>query len=428
MLQCVYYHWVNLFHHEVFMKILFISGTFPPDTSATAIVLDKILHVFENRGIVVDALTLKATFKQKDFQVYRNANIYRTDAVKFISHPIRCFKDFTQGIKNKLRLFLKIRDGNLLYRESIVKKLGKKLSILPLDSYDAVIAVCAYYEAAEVIKRYRKLFPSHTKVLFYQLDPLSTQALREAIGEEYLSNFEKELYAACDCILTTPNIYHEQQIKGSPLDKLIPLEQPLGEKHMYLPIEKSPDEIRCVFSGEFYGNIRDASFMLEVFSRCKSPNLHLYVIGGGQEKLMQKYAQTSLNGRLHLLGRLPSSVCNQWLASADILVNIGNREIIYVPSKLFHYLSFGKPILNLIENTNCPTTKYLKRYPLAKTLIKNIISDSDINETEQWIAKSIGEKLPYEQVEMLYPTFTPQYIANQIIQAIQNTDHNEDNA
>ena len=58
------------------------------------------------------------------------------------------------------------------------------------------------------------------------------------------------------------------------------------------------------------------------------------------------------------------------IANADVLINIGNRLTNQVPSKVFEYISTGKPIINLCTMENCPTLSYMNRYPLGLSLIE----------------------------------------------------------
>ena len=56
------------------------------------------------------------------------------------------------------------------------------------------------------------------------------------------------------------------------------------------------------------------------------------------------------------------------ISDAHILINIGNLLSTMVPSKIFEYMSFSKPIISTYDIENEPSAKYLREYPAALLL------------------------------------------------------------
>jgi hypothetical protein len=69
-----------------------------------------------------------------------------------------------------------------------------------------------------------------------------------------------------------------------------------------------------------------------------------------------------------LHGPVPRAQVQHALASANVLVNIGNSTPHQLPSKIVEYMMTGKPILNVVQRPNDPSGDVLGAYPLVFTL------------------------------------------------------------
>ena len=185
-------------------------------------------------------------------------------------------------------------------------------------------------------------------------------------------------------------------------------------------------EIKCVFAGFLYGKLRDATYTLNLFSKINDSNIHLYIIGKGQNELLESYANGVLKGRLHLLGEKSVSECDEVLSNFDILVNIGNTVNNQVPSKLLHYIGFGKPILNIVCSQSCPSIPYMNSYPLALN-VEDVgsVSQSDADSVKQWMYGNKSATLPIERLKELFRSCTNEYIAEQIVVRVEEEKESE---
>ena len=57
--------------------------------------------------------------------------------------------------------------------------------------------------------------------------------------------------------------------------------------------------------------------------------------------------------------------CNDAINDADMLLNIGNKVTNQTPSKIFEYISMGKPIINFYEDEKDTSYNVLKKYEMA---------------------------------------------------------------
>lgn len=398
-------------------KILFISCTLPPENSATGILVANLSNEFIKNGYYVDGISLKESLYNSSYVHPNGMNVYRINHLLSNSARHKRALDVIYIIAKRFIKLIKNKQ-NAVYRKYIVRAFVRKLKKLASNQYDVIIAVCAYYDAIEAVMKYQRETGGREKCILYQVDPLTENVIYHSINHKALDSYERKLYAHCDVILTTPLIYALK--KGWDLHNVVPVEFPaLVMRNSEMVITKAQDEIRCIFAGYLYENLRDAHFTLELFSRFEDRRIHLYFIGSGQEDLLNQYMHGVLAGRLHPIGRLTSKDCDAWLSSADVLINIGNKISNQVPSKLINYLSYGKTILNVVACKNCPSIEYMQRYPLAIN-IREVpqIDDVAANQIENAIHAQQHIQLPFHEVRALFPECTPEYVVRQIIDAI----------
>ena len=92
-------------------------------------------------------------------------------------------------------------------------------------------------------------------------------------------------------------------------------------------------------------------------------------------------------------------------------MNIGNKVLNQVPSKLFTYIATGKPIINLCTSRNCPTIPYLDKYPLSLNVFEDDILEAR-KQVESFIANSVGKRVAAEEIAHDFYECSAEYCAN----------------
>lgn len=405
------------------MKILIVSATYPPEHSAAAGIIYNLIDAFAKNGETVEGLTLKSSLSAPDVIAGEYGRVYYADYVLHFSNGVQSCRDILLKIKKKLAA--KINHNCIkLYGEDMVRAFLKRMMSMDMQAYDVILMPCAYYSAAEAVIRYKEKKDCKAKIALYQLDPLLDNAIYQHLPYQERDSFENRLFDRCDRIFTTPIIYEscKSMQNGS---KFIPLEFPVV-------VENTPDsgiescaqkdEITCVFAGYLYPNIRNPEFLLKLFSLFQDSKLKLYILGTGMEKMLDSYQKGELNGRLIILGLQSGTICQEWLSRADLLVNISNAVSNQVPSKVFQYISLGKPILNVYKCPDCRSLKYLKKYPLAINIYEGDGIDlPKAQAIEKQIMQLIGRRLSSDVILREYETCTPQYVAGRMINEFKST-------
>ncbi len=403
------------------MKILIVSATYPPAATATAGIIDNLVKCFKEQGHQVDALTAKSFMTQPSADIIDGSAVYYANYAIYDSNTKLSISDIIFKVKHKLRrMFCR---NKKIYEEDMVRCLLKAMKSIDMQSYDAIISVCAFYSAAEAVARYKEQFGLCGKTVLYQVDPIADNAIFSCVPLTERENFEKRLFECNDIIFTTP-IICEQFSEKKVAQKMIPLEFPCiipNQITANASDNKAERDIIFVFAGYIYPSIRNPEYMLELFSAFKDFKFKLYIIGSGMEDMLSSYEQGTLNGKLVCLGRQPSEVCNEWFEKADVLVNISNSVSNQVPSKIFQYISYGKPILNIYKLKNSPCLAYLGDYPLAVNIFEgNAIDDGLVNETVSLLNEVMGKRISAKQIAEQYVHCTPEYVSRKMIDTINN--------
>ena len=106
-------------------------------------------------------------------------------------------------------------------------------------------------------------------------------------------------------------------------------------------------------------------------------------------------------------------------------MNIGNAVDNQMPSKIFEYISTGKPIINIFKSTDCPTLKYLGRYPLVLNIHEAEIRKDPagcVSRVQAFCRGHRGERVPAEETKRLYAANTFEAFTESICRAIEGEE------
>ena len=87
-----------------------------------------------------------------------------------------------------------------------------------------------------------------------------------------------------------------------------------------------------------------------------------------------------MNQWLFIHGSVERNLLHQYLANANFLVNIGNKNNFQLPSKIFEYISTNLPILNIVSSDEDLTIPILKEYNSSLTLYSENTLSQDVIE------------------------------------------------
>lgn len=167
-----------------------------------------------------------------------------------------------------------------------------------------------------------------------------------------------------------------QSVKGI-YEAINPEHHPYMSKISYLDIPlltSQPNKIKdgsclslydgqfvILFIGTMPNRVRDPRYVFQLADALAKDDVHFY-FAGKSDYMSDLNALIERNKNVHFLGQIEHGEIPNYVVGADVLLNIGNSISGMLPSKVFEYMSYQKPILSTIKHSSDLSVPYLKRY------------------------------------------------------------------
>lgn len=302
----------------------------------------------------------------------------------------------------------------------IKKALNKLNELNEKKEIDILITISLPYEAHICGLEFKKK-NKNVKWLTYTLDQFANSKTiykfvidkkarrqRNIISEnEVYSNADMNIIMKCrETWFTSLSKSLEDKYESVSFPLLDPF--PIQSKDVF---QKDADKIHLLYSGAFYRQIRNPEYLLNLFTLINSERLVLHLFTRGDcDDIIDKYIKVS-NGRIIKYNPVSIEDIHNAMQQADILINVGNTVEDTIPSKIYEYISSGKPIVNLFSH-NLSYNDIFQQYPLYLALPQDM---SQIAQNKELLLdfciKNKGIVIDYKEVERLYLDSTPEYVA-----------------
>lgn len=385
--------------------------------NANTIIIERIFHQLK-QDYDVDIATYDA--KGANHQFVSDLNCIKT--VKYYSLNT-AMNTANLGIGDVLRIcFSKIK-GKLTQSKIDYKNVyyfKKQLSQnIRISDYDLIISFSnpfsSHYAASLISKEYGIPW------IAYYFDPFFSNATLGEKGIKKRKCLEERIteQAKCLCMTYPTNAdYIEKNFQNS--DSICKVEMPGIRKEMHISdINHCGKIAQCYFVGNLYSDIRNPDLVISLFSKMNSV-ADLFFVGGfyGEMPILTENKYSNI----HYLGKKSHEEIIEIYKKADVLVNIGNQITNQMPSKIFEYISTGRPIINFYKTSKCPTLKYTKKYPLClnifeEELIRN--PEITVNRINDFIRKTSGSYLSSEEISELFEENLDTSVAKELKRRIE---------
>ena len=204
------------------------------------------------------------------------------------------------------------------------------------------------------------------------------------------------------------------------LQKVIFLGLPLYS-FMEKPHTCATNEIRIknwiLYAGSLPLKVRPVDYLFQLFNKEFPLNVEVNLIGNcSNEKILQK--KITKDSLITYRRQVSKEMIDEYYLKADILLSLGNNNNWMIPSKIFEYMSFGKPIIHLALTDLDPCINYLDQYPMSLVLIKEKQPlCSDRSSLANFIMKFSGKTTSEDLCEKFYFN-TPMAV----VDYLENTD------
>ena len=377
----------------------------------------------------IDVMSVKPEFSTPDYEVIDNISVYRIlswkylrpDEIKkaFKTSPYQGFKGLFY--KSSWRITAKIFHGKLICRE-IERKVYKALKAMNASEYDAIIPVVGDFSVIKAVTRFIKKY-NGPKVIVYQMDPCGRNAVLNPHFQKRRELFERNYVHLFHAILTTAIIKQEQLEYILPEDheKIIVVEQPNIGKSSPLPVKTDVHNNvwKCIYTGKLDKWYRNPDYALSLMNEIsKKVPLKFHIIGASETAVDPEYRYPDVvwHGVMNL------DDTKEMISGADFLINIGNLMQNQVPSKIFEYISTGKPIINFCKTEQCPTIPYFEQYGNAINIMESKPNfENNISTVLDFMHSHVDKVIPYETIKSEFYHCTAEYCAVQLSDTIYKT-------
>lgn len=419
--------------------IVFIVGSYWPYPSAVG---NCCFNVAEEiaKSNKVTVICLKSKINQPETECYQGQTIIR------LSHKwwdIRLnlgqkIKDKT-GITNKWYKFLLniVRAKEFLQiifsRVSINRELVNTY-IKALDNIekpiDVIVPFCAPIESIiagiELKDKYKeiKLIPFIFDQ-FAESHTLHRLAILKIIKYNSHLDVEKTILNRSDVVMAVHSRRKHFQKYFSNIGKNIkfvehPLLKPIYLENRSEQTDDYQADYILTFTGNFLSGYVMPDYLFEILLLAKTKInivLNLYA-GGNCNGTIQKYSRLIPDVIINH-GYVDRKTVLKSIANSDVLVNVGETRGIQISSKIFEYMSAGKPIVHFYTADDDVTKEILKDYPLCLCLKQNkALLEENTDKFIHFCEENKDKTLNYDEVEKIYYYATPKYVADQIMKEI----------
>lgn len=418
-------------------KILFITSHYYPKPDANGVCVREIANELFSKGYEVDIVALGRRKEEKK-DTYDGINVYKVGLPFY-----KWLKEYSSSIKNPIIKRKVYGSYELLNRVSLLlhmpfypvtsfitvfKYWFKIYKLHKKNNYSTIIATYKPIDsilAALIMKRVCK----DIQIVLYILDSFPNSG-----GGKYLSSlraekrgkrWEKLIYPSSDLVINMKchEKYYEKN-SGEYLEfksKMRFSDFPLIKSSFYTEnVNFENNEV--VYTGNLDLNMRNPKYACKIFSSLKIDNLRLnFYSAGNCEHIIEDYKNTSSNIYQH--GFVTHTESMDAIKKAKFLVNIGNKGTDMVPSKLFEYMSTGKPIIHFYYDESDSCIPYLLKYPMA-LIIK--MDEEQINDNKILVSEFMKKYEYYQAIELdlveeIFLYNTPKY-TSKLIERILKDD------
>lgn len=299
---------------------------------------------------------------------------------------------------------------------------NKLKEIYNIYKFNTIIAVSDYYVTQMAALKFKKKNPQ-VKWILFATDPYSENyvyykhKLFKNIWKRLNYHKEQEIYRVADSCMFSSELYN-YVLTAFNVDKykVFSFNYPLLSRLSSSNNKDYRGEIcKIMFAGMVYREIRNPEFALWVLSNVNNIHLDLYINRGECEDIISRFLSPTIHRNQFVSREKYERMIRD---EYDILLNIGNYNTLQAPSKMVELLSTGKPIINFYF-TEDTQYKMIEKYPLGLN-VKNQ-EEKAIEKIINFCSEMRGKRLPFREVEKLYPENNLQYQVN-LLEKIINSN------
>ena len=388
-------------------NVLFLLDYYLPNASANGICISKLSEEFVKKGIGVSIICFEDDARKTSYGE-NNEKLYTLIRPKPKKH-LRKLTYYSKWLFSRKHL---PAENKSVIKEMLV--LAEK--VINTDSIDTVICTHLPLETVSVGKALKEKYP-HLNIVSYMLDSLSGGFLPRLLPASFCRKkklrFEKQNLSHFDrvILMESSREHHEKYNKTANWYKnayfldVPALCKTTSDKDFQ---KEETDETVLCFIGTMCDGVRTPYALLQALSNISDLKIRLIIAGKNYCENLQSYLNNSNNVTLDIRGEVPYDEAQKILRLADFPVNIGNVNPNLVPSKIFEYMSYGKPIISTYTSNADSSIPYLSKYPAVFLLDEQNKDTKAISASlKSFLTEHKKTSVPYESLEKQLYNNTP---------------------
>lgn len=399
-------------------KILVITNKYFPDYLTNSICIRNIVEELSKKNVEIHILAITGDLSSSKLDIIKNIYIHRIHS--------KWERDFLNTVKypykeNKSMHFIRIR--NRIVKKfiwpnysfaSYFKLLSEARRIIGSYTCNTILS-CSGDFLSQIIGIKLKAENNKLKFISYLNDPLpsNNRFFKRQLTTIFRTHrWERELFSYADKILMEENIanYYESS-NNNLVSKIIRVGIPMFIPLHYERKNQMNTVPKLVFLGSLEKNNRNPEFILNLLSTLDIEfSFRLY--GSTDSIGLIKTYEDITDGRIKHMGQVSRETINNIIMEADFLVNVGNKDISQIPSKIFEYMGSGKPIINIVKNAKDPIIDILNKYELCLNLTESEFINEAANLVKDFIHANIGRTADFDTTVRTYLYNTPKYTSD----------------
>jgi glycosyltransferase involved in cell wall biosynthesis len=409
-------------------KFLFLLDELPPTKSANGICAEKVMRSLSADGYDVKCILWNANDNNR-FDTYL---IPDKPWNRFVSRRLESNNLFSRialllgRIIHRIKRYIILPVWPVQSFSTVRKFQVAAQKLIEKHGITDVIAVNYPGETLLAMKRLKKKYGDRIRTVMYPLDvtlfgvPCGGR-LEKKVSRKFSAHFMRHCARYADTVLVLENSQTEFEsiFSTQERERFVICGIPLLESNGMIEVAEngldqtgSEKTIHCIYAGNLLGRIRSPEALFTnldriAYNTSRRISFDLY----GQ---MDAVSETILKSKIRHFdfinhGWIAEEELHGVLRKADILLNIGNEEKHLIPSKMFKYMSYGKPILHQCLIPKDPCIPYLTTYGNSLILHGDELQDEKKKNSAVLFIES-AQTIAVD-VSTLFPRCEPQYTA-----------------
>lgn len=165
--------------------------------------------------------------------------------------------------------------------------------------------------------------------------------------------------------------------------------------------------VNVVFSGLLSEYYRDARPIIRLLNMCDdAERINIIFFSRGEKEAVETEAK-KFRGTIVYHDYIPLSELHTMYRHADYLLNVSHVNPNMVPSKIFEYMSYGKPIISTFPSDGDAAQKYVSRYPEGLCIDVRSEEKGNVSALEVFLACD-HNLVPFDTVKEIFKDNTPE--------------------